>query len=165
MSNSAESREISLYKALAGKVAPYRYLNKECKEFNELIRKSYPKDPHWQLRLEAHHIIEKRFYDLYKEFFEKKGMKSTDDMPAVALHAVWHRGTPAKVLHQMVKTDHPFTGLTQELLISIKGNPSPSEMMQKYERAYSQALPDAWEAAKEILSGLRAEYEKEAKNK
>lgn len=162
-SSPLELEAKSAYLGLAGKVAPYNKLNKECYRFNRTIKTLYPKD-FWQLRLEAHHVIEKRFFHIYRDFFKKEmGYNSENDMPAVAIHSTWHRNTPKKRLKQMVGID--LTGLSQHLINAFKRrkDDSPGVMLEIYKEAYDiihyeghivQALPRVWEAVEPILLKL-----------
>ena len=156
------------YEKLAGKIAPYKELTKECMEFHGIIKKLYPND-YWQLCLEAHHVIEKHFFKKYTKFFKNEmGYNSENDMPAVAIHSIWHRNTPKKKLKQMVNSD--LTGLSQHLINAFKEKKdySPTAMIEIYKNAYDkieyeghliEILPNVWKVVEPILKKL-AEFEK-----
>jgi hypothetical protein len=119
-SDTLYGRAEYLYSSLSDKVLPYNILKCKCNEFNAIIDKIEPEQTRWQLYLEAHHIIEKRHFELFQKYFKLIGIKNTNVMPAVALHKVWHRMTPRERLDEWVPSVRCMKGLTGELLEKIK---------------------------------------------
>ncbi|MBN1602721.1 MAG: hypothetical protein JW915_14020 [Chitinispirillaceae bacterium] len=110
----------TLYSSLADTVLPYNILKNRCSEFNAIVDIIEPVETRWQLYLEAHHIIEKRHFEVFKNYFKLIGINNTDVMPAVALHKMWHRMTTRKKLDEWVPSVRGMKGLTGELLEKIK---------------------------------------------
>lgn len=85
----------SAYQRVAGRVAPFKTMSKETGAFNRGVRDVYGYSvadvEYVALRLDAHHIIEERYFARFQnEFRQKLKWNTGDDMDTIALHTEWH---------------------------------------------------------------------------
>jgi hypothetical protein len=87
-------KAIELYGDLESRVEPYKTLVELTKEFNKIAREAVPNASELErvsIQLDAHHIIEERYYYRFQdEFREYLGWNSPADMAAIAIHHERH---------------------------------------------------------------------------
>jgi hypothetical protein len=125
-----------LYAILADKIQPYNELIKKTRSFNKMIKELFPED-YSSLRLDAHHIIERRSYEKFEDIFRRLGWSSASEMASLAVHYEAHILSPKKLL------EFPTTAfsLTRELIniIDSKEYQTFEEMLKAYEDYYKSS--------------------------
>jgi len=97
-------RAEGLYSLLSTETKSFKELKKLTSLWNEYVRKLFPGD-YESLALDAHHIIESRFFEIYADVFKKLGIASEAEMPCMAVHYSSHRLSP----RNMIIYDKPTT--------------------------------------------------------
>lgn len=81
------------YAILADEIRPYSKLIEKTRSFNKMVNDLFPND-YSSLRLDAHHIIERRSYERFKDIFRRLGWSSSDEMDSLTVHYEAHILSP-----------------------------------------------------------------------
>lgn len=133
----------AMYMSLSGMIEKYTFLKHKTSIFNEEIKKKFPEQME-SLRLDAHHIIEARQYERFKNILKKIGWTSSDQMPAIAVHYISHIRSPKKIKELTgLKVAQETSSLSWELYksVSSKHYKNVLEMINAYEEFYKKT---AW---------------------
>jgi hypothetical protein len=104
---------IPLYQMLAGIVLPHRQMKRCCAVWNSLIR-YLGGDPD-ELELHSHHPIEARVLKYFPQDAARLGWRTENDMPAIAVHYLWHIRAPGKLYPAGERPPPEALSLTWEL--------------------------------------------------
>jgi hypothetical protein len=134
-----------MYDQLAGTIDDYDSLKIETGTFNDILRKLYPKQAGTHEVLDAHHIIEERTYEMFKDTWTLLGWDSPGKMPAIPLPREYHRRSPKRLqsigkLAQEVREGKGVSSLSQELIknVDLTKIKSPEELIDKYVEFYTR---------------------------
>jgi hypothetical protein len=141
----------------AGTVDSYDKLNLETGTFNALVKQLYPKDfP--SLRVDAHHIIEDRTYERFRDTWKLLGWESAEDMPAIPLMYEYHIRSPKRLprIEELGKKKD-IKSLSKELESAIKLDKftSPEELIDAYMRFYQKEA--IWKDVRPVLEAVQYE--------
>lgn len=114
----------TLFDSLSGKVDRYSDLEVESSTLNLILERLYPNGPKPDLVAQAHHFIEERTFEYFKDDFALLGWKSTNDFPAITLMMEYHINSmqPGRMLSKELKDlaklakSEEIYSLTQELI-------------------------------------------------
>jgi len=141
-----------IYFEAADKILPYGKLRKLTDEYNQVLKILYSKEVSSLDRLHAHHIIEKRHFEKFQNFFKKIGWSSEDMMPALAVFEEYHTRAAYKLLGR--SKDEGPTSLTWELIkeIPIEEVNSIVDLLRRYEGYYKKS--GIWDKVKPFFDQL-----------
>lgn len=134
-----------LYTQVSGTLDDYASLGAETATFNLLLRRLYPRDIKTEEVLDAHHIIEQRFFEKFTSTWHLLGWESPRDMPCIALAKAYHRRSPKRLrsiedLAREVRGGQGVSSLSQELQQAIRADrmKTPEQLIEAYKRFYAR---------------------------
>ena len=105
---------------------------------NAIVKALYPKD-YPSLRTDAHHVIEDRAYEKFKDAWKLIGWDSPNDMAAIGVLYEFHIRSPKRLpgIAELGKQEDMLS-LTQELLhaIDLSKIDTPEQLIAEYRKYY-----------------------------
>lgn len=139
-----EKISLDLHKRLAGTpIEKYSDLRQEAGTYKAIIEELYPNNGPL-IRIDAHHIIEGRTYEKFKDTWKLLDWHSAEDMLSLPLmyegHILSPRGKkmPSDLFHLAKEKD--YISFTNELkkAVVLEEIDTPEELIKAYKRFYSE---------------------------